>query len=96
MGVARQESWSGVPLPSPSVNIVIRDLLLVEPEDAEAPLDREALATAEPSMDNIFIEKKLWFVNGPVKFKPVLCKNKLYFLSYNLTLWFWCEFLLWR
>ena len=58
MGVSRQESWSGVPLPSPSVNIVIRDLLLVEPEDAEAPLDRESLATAEPRMDNIFIEKK--------------------------------------
>ena len=75
---------------------MIRDLLLVEPAEAEAPLDREVLAAVESRMDNIFIEKKNWCVSEPVKFKPVLCKNKLYFLSYNLTLWFWCEFLLWR
>ena len=37
---------------------MIRDLLLVEPSDAEAPLEREVLAAAEPSTDNIFIEKK--------------------------------------
>ena len=37
---------------------MIRDLLLVEPLDAEAPLEREVLAAAEPSTDNIFIEKK--------------------------------------
>ena len=37
---------------------MIRDLLLVEPVDAEAPLDREALAAVESRMDNIFIEKK--------------------------------------
>ena len=37
---------------------MIHDLLLVEPADAEAPLDREALAAVESRMDNIFIEKK--------------------------------------
>lgn len=65
---------------------MIRDLLLVEPVDAEAPLDREALAAVESRMDNIFIEKKNWCVSGPVKFKPVLFRGKLYLWSLFLSI----------
>ena len=55
---------------------MIRDLLLVEPVDAEAPLDREALAAVESRMDNIFIEKKNWCVSGSARFKAVLFKGQ--------------------